>query len=191
MEPELPFGDPELLGRLGRRLRRDGAPGTRASLVHLHLAEAAFRSLETVGHPKPTAASLKMAGAVVRAMEALDRHMPDHRVQRASDPAAGLVAIEVMTRSVFENMDTGVGAPIVQAVMGGALRYLRTVCLQCPAECLRHDLASPLTAPLTSPHPLGHSAPVARPAAPAPGSAGRNDPCPCGSGRKFKRCHGR
>ena len=20
--------------------------------------------------------------------------------------------------------------------------------------------------------------------------AGRNDPCPCGSGRKFKRCHG-
>ena len=21
-------------------------------------------------------------------------------------------------------------------------------------------------------------------------AAGRNDPCPCGSGRKFKRCHG-
>jgi preprotein translocase subunit SecA len=21
-------------------------------------------------------------------------------------------------------------------------------------------------------------------------TAGRNDPCPCGSGRKFKRCHG-
>ena len=21
--------------------------------------------------------------------------------------------------------------------------------------------------------------------------AGRNDPCPCGSGRKFKQCHGR
>ena len=20
--------------------------------------------------------------------------------------------------------------------------------------------------------------------------AGRNDPCPCGSGRKYKRCHG-
>ena len=28
--------------------------------------------------------------------------------------------------------------------------------------------------------------------APAPASAkvGRNDPCPCGSGRKFKKCHG-
>ena len=23
------------------------------------------------------------------------------------------------------------------------------------------------------------------------GKVGRNDPCPCGSGRKFKRCHGR
>ncbi|MCL4505724.1 MAG: SEC-C metal-binding domain-containing protein, partial [Chloroflexi bacterium] len=22
-------------------------------------------------------------------------------------------------------------------------------------------------------------------------AAGRNDPCPCGSGRKFKHCHGR
>jgi len=23
------------------------------------------------------------------------------------------------------------------------------------------------------------------------GKTGRNDPCPCGSGKKFKRCHGR
>jgi uncharacterized protein YecA (UPF0149 family) len=23
------------------------------------------------------------------------------------------------------------------------------------------------------------------------GEVGRNDPCPCGSGQKFKRCHGR
>jgi uncharacterized protein YecA (UPF0149 family) len=23
------------------------------------------------------------------------------------------------------------------------------------------------------------------------GRAGRNDPCPCGSGKKFKFCHGR
>jgi uncharacterized protein len=22
-------------------------------------------------------------------------------------------------------------------------------------------------------------------------AAGRNDPCPCGSGKKFKQCHGR
>jgi preprotein translocase subunit SecA len=23
-----------------------------------------------------------------------------------------------------------------------------------------------------------------------PGKVGRNDPCPCGSGKKFKHCHG-
>jgi preprotein translocase subunit SecA len=29
-----------------------------------------------------------------------------------------------------------------------------------------------------------------RPAAPAEAVAGRNDPCPCGSGKKYKKCHG-
>ena len=24
-----------------------------------------------------------------------------------------------------------------------------------------------------------------------PGKIGRNDPCPCGSGKKYKKCHGR
>jgi uncharacterized protein YecA (UPF0149 family) len=24
----------------------------------------------------------------------------------------------------------------------------------------------------------------------APGKVGRNDPCPCGSGKKYKKCHG-
>ena len=38
--------------------------------------------------------------------------------------------------------------------------------------------------------------PVPKPAASPPstaapmGKVGRNDPCPCGSGQKFKRCHG-
>jgi preprotein translocase subunit SecA len=31
---------------------------------------------------------------------------------------------------------------------------------------------------------------VRRPAAPAAPKIGRNDPCPCGSGKKFKKCHG-
>jgi preprotein translocase subunit SecA len=35
---------------------------------------------------------------------------------------------------------------------------------------------------------------AARPAGPANREAhkvGRNDPCPCGSGKKYKRCHGK
>jgi preprotein translocase subunit SecA len=58
--------------------------------------------------------------------------------------------------------------------------------------------ASPGTQPGTQP---GTKPATAQPAAPeqaaaqqaggAPTSIGRNDPCPCGSGRKFKKCHGR
>ena len=36
----------------------------------------------------------------------------------------------------------------------------------------------------------GSVPPPARPARAAP-KIGRNDPCPCGSGKKFKQCHGR
>jgi preprotein translocase subunit SecA len=36
--------------------------------------------------------------------------------------------------------------------------------------------------------PAGQARPASR-AAEAP-KAGRNDPCPCGSGKKFKKCHG-
>lgn len=39
---------------------------------------------------------------------------------------------------------------------------------------------------------LAAPAPVAvdRPAAPKPAGPGRNEPCPCGSGKKYKKCHG-
>jgi preprotein translocase subunit SecA len=34
--------------------------------------------------------------------------------------------------------------------------------------------------------------PAIDPADPATwGASGRNDPCPCGSGKKYKHCHGR
>jgi preprotein translocase subunit SecA len=51
---------------------------------------------------------------------------------------------------------------------------------------------------VTSPDGVARPMPAgggARPAAAASGVAvlqkvGRNDPCPCGSGKKYKRCHG-
>ena len=33
--------------------------------------------------------------------------------------------------------------------------------------------------------------PAAAPFVRAGGKVGRNDPCPCGSGKKYKHCHGR
>jgi preprotein translocase subunit SecA len=52
------------------------------------------------------------------------------------------------------------------------------------------------SAPAHSPSPVVHPGAGARPLAMPIGGAsrwsnvGRNDPCPCGSGKKFKKCHG-
>ena len=37
---------------------------------------------------------------------------------------------------------------------------------------------------------LAKSSALYRPSKPITGRAGRNEPCPCGSGLKFKKCHG-
>lgn len=46
--------------------------------------------------------------------------------------------------------------------------------------------APPVTAPPADEPALVYSGPVRREAP----KVGRNDPCPCGSGRKVKKCHG-
>lgn len=60
-----------------------------------------------------------------------------------------------------------------------------------------HDYDRAWTGPAPFPLPMErlYSKPVvveSKPAAPAASSAkvGRNDPCPCGSGKKYKKCHG-
>ena len=56
----------------------------------------------------------------------------------------------------------------------------------------------PAPPPRIAGHPVPNGPPGARPgagaASPVPvpaGKIGRNDPCYCGSGRKYKKCHGR
>jgi preprotein translocase subunit SecA len=65
---------------------------------------------------------------------------------------------------------------LVDAVKRDAVRYL-----------FRVELAQPKTEPKrVEANPTG-----AKPAKPAVSDkVGRNDPCPCGSGKKYKRCHG-
>jgi len=65
----------------------------------------------------------------------------------------------------------------------------------------QHAQASALgEAPAAAPPPAPGQGPVARPAAAAPAAepfvregrkVGRNEPCPCGSGKKYKQCHGK
>jgi preprotein translocase subunit SecA len=49
---------------------------------------------------------------------------------------------------------------------------------------------SPMSPTLRPQPPLGAAEPVAPYVREAP-KVGRNDPCPCGSGKKYKQCHGR
>ncbi|MCM8594309.1 SEC-C metal-binding domain-containing protein, partial [Accumulibacter sp.] len=56
-------------------------------------------------------------------------------------------------------------------------------------EEVRQRLRRALPAPPEAP-PVDHAVPPAADDA-APPAVGRNDPCPCGSGRKYKHCHGK
>jgi hypothetical protein len=55
-----------------------------------------------------------------------------------------------------------------------------------------HGLAPVFEAERADEHDHEHDAPVSPGPEPpaAPQKPGRNDPCPCGSGKKFKKCHG-
>ena len=57
-------------------------------------------------------------------------------------------------------------------------------------DALHHGLFPP-SEPLMVPAPPVARPQPARPAPPPQPKVGRNDPCPCGSGKKFKHCHGR
>jgi preprotein translocase subunit SecA len=65
------------------------------------------------------------------------------------------------------------------------------------AETLaRHGIGTG-SAPASGAAPAAGAAALVAPAARNPqdpqswGKVGRNEPCPCGSGKKFKHCHGR
>jgi preprotein translocase subunit SecA len=71
-----------------------------------------------------------------------------------------------------------------------------------PVQYTHADAASALAAAADggSGEPEGRDVAIPPPARPAPAAVpfvrgtpkvGRNDPCPCGSGRKYKQCHGR
>ena len=57
---------------------------------------------------------------------------------------------------------------------------------------IRHDLVRVIYgANIVKREPSQQTAASKRHAAPAGKAAGRNDPCPCGSGKKYKKCCGR
>ena len=74
------------------------------------------------------------------------------------------------------------------------LRPLMIRALSYAARSRWHEVDVPTRAPLRAGEPARTPAapvPSAPPAAASFADAGRNDPCPCGSGQKFKHCHGK
>ena len=64
---------------------------------------------------------------------------------------------------------------------------------QAPKEMhYEHAEAEPIAAPVEdAPPPIEPEKPVDQPFVRNERKVGRNDPCPCGSGKKYKQCHGR
>jgi preprotein translocase subunit SecA len=61
------------------------------------------------------------------------------------------------------------------------------------AETLaRHGIGRAIGSASTAGSPVGAAVPARNPQDPSSwGKVGRNEPCPCGSGKKFKHCHGK
>ena len=71
---------------------------------------------------------------------------------------------------------------MVQAIREDTVKMLLTVRVRIEAPVQREQVAKP-----AEPSPDGTARPVQRKV----GKVGRNDPCPCGSGKKYKHCCGR
>jgi preprotein translocase subunit SecA len=85
--------------------------------------------------------------------------------------------------TLFEEMNARIDAQALELVFKFALPPPPDQ----PAKTPPTSLASPPAGPVSNPRATG----PARAKAPQKvGKVGRNDPCPCGSGKKYKKCHG-
>jgi preprotein translocase subunit SecA len=81
-----------------------------------------------------------------------------------------------------------VGGPQVRGPRTGPLGGPRRPTPMVASKADADGLVSPATA--TGPRPPTAARPAGMPAPDPYAGVGRNEPCPCGSGKKFKKCHG-
>ncbi|MCB9589757.1 MAG: preprotein translocase subunit SecA [Polyangiaceae bacterium] len=98
--------------------------------------------------------------------------------------------------NLFVNMMARVSSNVIARVFDAHIqRREQLEAMEREAEA-RHqaELEAAVAKHLGEPAPEGSDQVVEQPPAPPPQAAapkiGRNDPCPCGSGKKFKKCHG-
>ena len=77
-----------------------------------------------------------------------------------------------------------------EAIVDDVVKYMyRVNVVTQPAEVEVEDRLS--DASVNNPNVDGESTEAAREPVSAPQEVGRNDPCPCGSGKKYKNCCGK
>jgi len=108
-------------------------------------------------------------------------HTPTRPVAEYDDALRELVA------DLFDTMAAADGVGLAANQIGVPLRLF---VYDCPDDELRQRRRGVIINPVleTSARPEGMPDPGL---VLGGGNVGRNDPCPCGSGKKFKRCHGR
>ena len=94
---------------------------------------------------------------------------------------------------VAEPMPAAAGGPLAVRPPDAPLRVARPAPV--PRQMLSHAAVSAFGTPEKSGAPEGGAAPGAAAPRQSPmtsheAKVGRNDPCPCGSGKKYKKCHG-
>ncbi|MHC4834136.1 MAG: SEC-C metal-binding domain-containing protein, partial [Planctomycetota bacterium] len=108
--------------------------------------------------------------------------------------------------TAFETMQDSIHDKVTDVIFKGrfAIQRPQAQATAAPAPAAAAEIsgtpAGP-TAPAAPPRPRPAPASRLRPSAPKPAEAkvaaagaavvGRNEPCPCGSGKKFKQCHGK
>jgi preprotein translocase subunit SecA len=105
------------------------------------------------------------------------------RVEIQAAPPAQPAALPAMEA---HKMDPTTGEDEMALALAGAETLARHGIGQGIGQAIRSAAAPALGSP------LGAAAPARNPQDPSSwGKIGRNEPCPCGSGKKFKHCHGK
>jgi hypothetical protein len=102
-------------------------------------------------------------------------------IERDAPEFAGLASVVRRLKGV--PIATWIGIALATlALLQGMSADERLRDIQGKVDQVLQQVSAPVTAPAArAPAPTGSGVP----------RVGRNDPCPCGSGKKYKRCHGR
>jgi hypothetical protein len=143
---------------------------------------------DTIRVVATTAKSAQSLSTLLRILQqAHDQHATADELAKALDDEGNLKPIAEVVRRLPRKLDIkywiGIAIAVVALLEGQAtdqkVSQIGSEVDRIYAQVLAQH---PSASPTPSPQPQSSSRPVK--------SVGRNQPCPCGSGKKYKRCHG-